>query len=180
MGAKQIVKSQASPPRNRAPAFDADEPRDLLVDREASRETANIESDVHAGGQPIQSQMPSGDVARIGSRSVVVVLERSNLRFGVRRYRAMWRVERLGHVVVDTKSVRQERSSTRERCHRSSPEQQNVAPGAATQHLRIDLDLWERSLSEKASSLIVHWPRPPAALLSLTSLRSCCAAYPNR
>src|SRR5579862_5086134 len=30
---KQIVESQTRPPRNRAPAFDANQPRNLLVDR---------------------------------------------------------------------------------------------------------------------------------------------------
>src|SRR6266446_9362442 len=50
--------------------------------------------------QPIQSQMPSRDVAGIGSRSVVVILERSDLRFGVSRYHTTWRVERFGHIVV--------------------------------------------------------------------------------
>src|ERR1700722_9227711 len=59
--AKQIVEPQASPPRNRAPAFDANQPRNLLVYREASHETANIEGDAHASGQAIQSQMPSRD-----------------------------------------------------------------------------------------------------------------------
>src|SRR5207244_9759366 len=123
---------------------------------EASRETANIEGNAHAGCQPIQSQMPAGDVAGIGSRSVVVVLKWSNLRSGVSRYRTMWRVKRFGHVVVDTKSVRQERSSTRERCHHPSSEQQNVAPRSTTQHIRIHLECRERPLSEEASSLIVH------------------------
>src|SRR5450631_1057114 len=101
---KQIVESQTSPPRNRAPAFDANEPRNLLVYREAGHETTNIERDGNAGGQPIQSQMPSGDIPRIGSSSVVVIPERSNLRLGVSRYRATWRVERFGHIIVDTKS----------------------------------------------------------------------------
>src|ERR1700693_1975725 len=175
----QIVESQTSPPRNRAPAFDANQPRNLLVYREASHETANIEGDAHAGGQPIQSQMPSRDVPRIGSSPVVVVLERSNLRFGVSRYRTTWRVERFGHIIVDTKSsvqkpllpgrahistqaqtverfLRQEGYSARQRCHRPRPKQQNVAPGAATHHLSIHLEFWERPLFEEASSLIVH------------------------
>src|SRR4029077_1635623 len=105
MGTKQIVESQAGPPRDRAPAFDADQPRDLVVDREASHEIAYIEGDAHARGEPIQSYVPSGDVAGIGSRSVVVVFELSNLRFGVSRYHATWRVERFGHFVIDTKSM---------------------------------------------------------------------------
>src|SRR5580658_1271246 len=114
--------------------------------------------------------MPSRDIPRIGSSSVVVVLERSNLRFGVSRYRTTSRVERFGHIIVDAQSsvqkpllpwrvhiwtkaqtgeriLRQEGSSTRQRCHRPSPKQQNIAPGAATQHLRIHLELWERPLS---------------------------------
>src|ERR1700693_2251995 len=175
----QIVESQTSPPRNRAPALDANQPRNLLVYREASHETANIEGDTHAGSQPIQSQMPSRDIPSIGSSAVVVVLELGNLRFGVSRYRTMWRVERFGHVIVDTKSsvqkpllpwrvhistetktgeriLRQEGPGTRQRCNSPSPKQQNVAPTAATQHLRIHLEFWERPLSEEAWSLIVH------------------------
>src|SRR5882724_4879586 len=158
---KQIVESQTSPPRNRAPAFDANQPRNLLVHREASHETANIEGDAHAGGQPIQSQTPSRDILRIGSSSVVVVLERSNLRFGVSRYRTTWRVERFGHLIVDTINVRQERSSTCQRCHGSSTKQNNVAPGAATPHLWIHLECWGRPLSEQTSGFIVHTSRPP-------------------
>src|SRR5438105_782576 len=76
---KQIVESRTSPPRDRAPAFDANQPRNLLVYLEATHETANVEGDAHTGGQPIQSQMPSGDVTRIGSRAVVVILELGNL-----------------------------------------------------------------------------------------------------
>src|ERR1700693_1936828 len=79
VGLKQIIESKTSPPRDRAPAFDANQPRNLLVYWEASHETANVEGDAHAGGQPIQSQMPSGDVIRIGSRAVVVILELGNL-----------------------------------------------------------------------------------------------------
>src|ERR1700676_332654 len=184
VGTKQIIKSQTSPPRNRAPAFDANQPRNLLVYREASHETANIEGDTLAGGQPIQSQMPSRDIPRIWSSSVVIVPERSNLRFVVRRHHTISRVKRFCHVIVDTKSsvekpllpgrvhlsaqaetregiLWQERSATRQRCHRSSPKQQNVAPGAATQHLRIHLEFWEKPLSEEASSLICHWRGPP-------------------
>jgi hypothetical protein len=52
--------------------------------------------------------------------------------------------------------LRQERSSTRQRCRGPSPEQQNVAPGAATQYLTIYLEVLERPLSEEASILIYH------------------------
>src|SRR6266849_3919820 len=99
---KQIVESQTSPPRNRTPAFDANQTRNLLAYREASHETAKIEGDAHAGGQPIQSQMPFRDIPRIGSGSVVVVFERSNLRFGVSRRRTTWRVERFRDIIVDS------------------------------------------------------------------------------
>src|SRR5713226_540488 len=179
VGTKQIVESQTSPPRNRAPAFDANQPRNLLVYRESSHETANIEGDTHAGGQPIQSKMPYRDIPRIGSSAVVVVFERSNLRFCVSRCRTTWRVERFRDIIVDSNCsvqkpllrgrahisthaqtgeciLRQEGPGTGERCHRPSSKQQNVAPGAATQHLRIHLECWERPLSEEASSLIVH------------------------
>src|ERR1700676_1264161 len=159
VGTKQIIKSQTSPPRNRAPAFDANQPRNLLVYREASLETANIEGDAHAGGQPIQSQMPSRDIPSIGSSSVVVVLERRNLRLGVSRYRTTRRVDSFGHIIVDTKSfvqkpllperahistqaqtgeriLRQEGSSTGQRGLTPSPERHNVAPRWAAHHLR--------------------------------------------
>src|SRR6266849_9104950 len=89
VGTKQIVESQTSPPRNRAPAFDANQPRNLLVYREASHETANIGGDTHAGGQPIQSKMPSRDIPRIGSSAVVVVLDRSDLGLGIGGYRTI-------------------------------------------------------------------------------------------
>src|ERR1700674_3455207 len=64
VSAKQIVESQTRPPRDRAPAFDANQPRNLLVYWEASHETANIEGDTHAGGHPMQSKMPSRDIRR--------------------------------------------------------------------------------------------------------------------
>jgi len=38
VGAKQIIESQTSPPRDRTPAFDANQPRNLLMHREASQE----------------------------------------------------------------------------------------------------------------------------------------------
>jgi hypothetical protein len=91
----------------------------------------------------------------------------------------MWRVERFGHIIVDTKSsvqkpllsgrvyistqaqtgeriLWQEGCSTRQPCHCPSPKQQNVAPRAATQHLSIQLEFWERPLFENASGLIAH------------------------
>ena len=55
--------------------------------------------------QAIQSQMPSRDVPGIGSSSVVVIPEWSNLRFGVSGYCTTWRVERFGHIIVDTKAL---------------------------------------------------------------------------
>src|SRR5260370_13043582 len=35
VGAKQVIESQTGPPRDRTPAFDANHPRNLFVDREA-------------------------------------------------------------------------------------------------------------------------------------------------
>src|SRR3984885_14827896 len=104
VGTKQIVESETSPPCDRTPAFDTNQPHNLLVYREASHETANIEGDTHARSQSIKSQMPSRDIPTIGSSAVVVVLELGNLRFRVSRHRTMWREERFGHVIVDTKS----------------------------------------------------------------------------
>src|SRR5580700_4019381 len=123
--------------------------------------------------------MPSGDIRRIGSSSVVVVLKRSKLRFVIRGHHTIPRVKRFCHVIIDTKSIVQkpllplrahlsaqaetresvlwqERTATRQCCHRSSPKQQNVASGAATQHLRIDLELWKRPFSDEAASFLVH------------------------
>ena len=82
-GAKQIIKSQTSPPRNRAPPFYTNQPCNLLMHREASQEIPNIERDAQAGSEPLQRQFPYRNIAGIRSRSVVVVLERGNLRFGV-------------------------------------------------------------------------------------------------
>src|ERR1700693_390336 len=70
--------------------------------REASQEIPNIEGDAQAGSDPIQSQFPSGNIVRIGSNSVVVVLERGNLRFVVCGYAAIRRVQSFCNVIVDT------------------------------------------------------------------------------
>src|ERR1700730_11958742 len=102
VGAKQIVESQTSPPRDRTPAFNANQPRNLLMHREASQEITNIEKDAQARSEPIQSQFPSRNIARVGSSSVVVVLERGNLRFGVGGHPASSRVKCLCNVIVDT------------------------------------------------------------------------------
>src|SRR5579862_3437149 len=50
---QQVVESQTGPPSDCAPAFDANQPRNLLVDRKASHEIANIDRDAHAGGERI-------------------------------------------------------------------------------------------------------------------------------
>jgi hypothetical protein len=73
----------------------------------------------------------------------------------------MRRVQRFSDIIVDTKSRVQKprltwRPGTRQRCRGPSPEQQNVAPGAATQYLRVYLKVLERPLSEEASILIYH------------------------
>ena len=44
VGAKQILEFQTSPRRDRTPAFEANQPRNLLMHRKASQETPNIES----------------------------------------------------------------------------------------------------------------------------------------
>src|SRR5580698_2217340 len=73
--------------------------------REASQEIPNIERDAQAGSEPIQSQFPSRNIAGIGSSSVVVVLERGNLRLGISRYPASSRVECFRNVIVDTRAL---------------------------------------------------------------------------
>src|SRR5437660_2203625 len=80
---QEIIESQTGPPCDRTPAFDANQPRNLLMHREASQEIPNIERDAQARSEPIQSQIPSRNIGGIRSSSVVVVLERGNLRFGV-------------------------------------------------------------------------------------------------
>jgi hypothetical protein len=45
VGTKQILESQTSPPRDRTPAFDANQPGNLLMHREAIHELSNIERD---------------------------------------------------------------------------------------------------------------------------------------
>jgi len=42
VGAKQIIESQTSPPRDRTPAFDTNQTRNLLMHRKASRQIPNI------------------------------------------------------------------------------------------------------------------------------------------
>jgi len=58
VSAKQIIESQTSPPCDRAPALNANQPRNLLMHREASQEISNIERDAQAGSEPIQIQFP--------------------------------------------------------------------------------------------------------------------------
>src|SRR6267154_1418948 len=83
VGVKQIIESETSPPRDRTPAFNAHQPRNLLMHRKASQEIPNIERDAQARSEPIQSQIPSRNIGGIRSSSVVVVLDRGNLRLGV-------------------------------------------------------------------------------------------------
>src|ERR1035438_4337926 len=159
VGAKQIIESQTRPPLDRTPAFDANQPRNLLMHRKASQEIANIERDAQARSEPIQSQFPSRNIARNGSSSVVVVLERGNLRSGVGGHPAIYRVERFCNIIVDTQCfvqkpllprgvhisthtqateriLRQEKSSACKHCHRASPKHQKVSPALITQDPR--------------------------------------------
>src|SRR6266446_9545668 len=99
---QEIIESQTGPPCDCAPTFDANQPRNLLMHREASQEIPNIERDAQGRSEPIQSQFPSRNIAGIWSRSVVVVLERGNLRFGVGGHPASSRVKCLCNVIVDT------------------------------------------------------------------------------
>src|SRR6266851_2830806 len=55
VGAKQIIESQTSPPRDRTPAFDANQPRNLLMHGEASQEIPNVERDAQPRSEPLQS-----------------------------------------------------------------------------------------------------------------------------
>jgi hypothetical protein len=91
----------------------------------------------------------------------------------------MWRVKRLGDIIVDAKSaiqkpllprgvhtsphaqtgerlLRQEESGTRQPRHGPRPKRQHIAPGAPTQYLRIHIECWERPLSEEAYRLFTH------------------------
>src|ERR1700729_4315261 len=98
---KEIIESQTSPPRDRTPAFNANQPRNLLLHREASQKIPDMERDAQTGSEPRQSQFPSGNIAGIRSRSVVVILERGNLLFGVGRYATTHRVQSFCNVIVD-------------------------------------------------------------------------------
>src|SRR5216117_3413701 len=80
---KQVIESQTSPPGDRTPAFDANQPRNLLLNGEPGHQISNIERDAQARIEPVYREIPSGNIARIRSGSAVVVLERGNLRFGV-------------------------------------------------------------------------------------------------
>ena len=101
VGVKKIIESKTSPPRDRAPAFDTNQPRNLLMHREASQEIPNIERDAQAGSEPLQRQSPSRNIARIRSSSVVVVIERGNLRFRVGGHSTIRRVQCFRNVIVD-------------------------------------------------------------------------------
>ena len=61
--------------------------------REATLEVPNIERVTQAGGEPVLSQMPSGNIAGIGRGSVMVVLDRGDLRFSIGGHRTISRVE---------------------------------------------------------------------------------------
>lgn len=48
VGVKQIIESKTGPPRDRVPAFDTNQPRNLLMHREANQESPNVERDAQA------------------------------------------------------------------------------------------------------------------------------------
>src|SRR4029077_5036677 len=116
----------------------------------------HIERDAQARIEPVHSEIPSGNISRIRSSSVVVVLERGYLRFGVCGHSTIFRVERLCHIIVDTQCfvqkpllrgrvhismythateriLRQEKSPACQRSNRASAKQQKVAPAPITQ-----------------------------------------------
>src|SRR3984885_9673589 len=93
VGTKQIIESQTRPPCDRTPAFYANQPGNLLMYREAIHEISNVERDAQTRSEPIQGEIQSRYVARVGSGSVVVVLDRGNLRFCVRGHHTISRVE---------------------------------------------------------------------------------------
>src|SRR5580704_10016582 len=105
---KQIIESQTSPPRDRTPAFDANQPGNLLMDREAIHELPNIERDSQARSKPIQSQIPSRYIARVRSGSVVVVLDRANLGFCVDGHHTISGVQCFTYIIVNTQCFVQE------------------------------------------------------------------------
>jgi hypothetical protein len=72
--------------------------RASVVQREARHEVPNIKRDPQARGEPVQSQFPSRNIARIGNGSVVVVLELGNLRFRVGGHPEIYRVECFCHI----------------------------------------------------------------------------------
>src|ERR1700674_2097744 len=73
--------------------------------RKSSQEIPTIERDGQARSEPIQSQFPSRNIAGIRSSSVVVVLERGDLRFGVCGHPTVYRIERFRHVIVDSQCL---------------------------------------------------------------------------
>src|SRR6267154_24409 len=166
---KQIIESETSPPGDRTPSFNANQPCNLILHREPSHQIPNIERDAQARVEPVYGEIPSGNISRIRSSSVVVVVQRSNLRFGVCGHPTISRVERFCYIVVDTQcSVQkpllrgrvdrsththatqrilwQEKPAPCQRCQCASPKEQKVAPGSITQDPGRDLIYRKRSL----------------------------------
>src|ERR1700677_1843091 len=141
--------------------------------REASQKIPDIERDAQAGSEPSQSQFPPGNIAGIRSRSVVAILERGNLRFGIARYTPIHRVQSFCNVIVNPQCsvqkpllrwrvhvstntnaaerlLRQEKSGAGQGCQSASPKKQKVAPALITQALGSYLNCGERSLCKEA------------------------------
>src|SRR6266446_2272566 len=174
---QEIIESQTGPPRNRTPAFDANQPRNLLTHREASQEIPNVETDAQARSEPLQSEIPSRYIARVRSGSVVVVPDRGNLRFCVGGHYTISRVECFSHVVVDTKRfveqplfpwrthisahtqateriLWQQKSGACCRRHRADSKRQNLSPSSIAQDPWSDLNYRKSLLFKEASVLL--------------------------
>src|SRR5229473_4504560 len=140
---------------------------------EPGHQNPDIERDTQARIEPVYSEIPSGNIARIRSSSVVVVLQGCNLRFSICGHSTISRVKRFCHIIVDTQcSVQkpllggrvhslththaterilwQKKSTVCQRCYRASPKQQKVAPGPITQDPRSDLNYRKRALFKEA------------------------------
>src|SRR5229473_5789478 len=136
---------------------------------EPGHQNPDIERDTQARIEPVYSEIPSGNIARIRSSSVVVVLQRCNLRFSICGHSTISRVKRFCHIIVDTQcSVQkpllggrvyssththaterilwQEKSTACQRHHRASPKQQEVAPRSISQNPGSDLNYRKWSL----------------------------------
>src|SRR5262245_65890973 len=71
------------------------------MDPEGCEEARDAQRNTQAGSEPVESQTPFWNIAGVGSGSVVIILERGNLRFGVGWHQAISRIQSFGNIIID-------------------------------------------------------------------------------